>query len=322
VVRYLIRRLLWAGVLFIAVTLVTYIIFFVVPANPAQLAAGKSPTPDQIRRVAHYLGTDQPVYVQYLRFLRRLVFDHSLGYSFSTRLSVNNTILHAAPVTASLVFGGVIVWMLISVPIGVMSALRPRSVGDRIGMGFVLVGVSAHPVWIGLIFSYIFGFRLGWTPIQGYCTFLYHSGQGCGGPVEWFRHLILPWITFAILFTALYVRMIRATVMEVLGEDYVRTAYAKGGSSATVLRSHVLRNAALPIVSMLGLDIAVALGGAIFTESVYGLPGLGQTALSGLTNFDLPTTEGVVVFAALVVIVVNLIVDIAYTFLDPRVRLT
>jgi peptide/nickel transport system permease protein len=322
VVRYLLRRLLWAGVLFIVVTLVTYVIFFVVPANPAQLAAGKSPTPDQIKRVAHYLGTDQPVYIQYLRFLRRLVIDHSLGYSFSTRLPVNDTILHAAPVTASLVFGGVIVWMTLSVPIGVMSALRPRSVGDRFGMAFVLVGVSAHPVWIGLIFSYIFGFKLGWTPIQGYCSFFYHAGEGCGGPVQWFHHLILPWLTFAILFTALYVRMIRATVMEVLGEDYVRTAYAKGGSQARVLKSHVLRNAALPITSMLGLDIAVGLGGAIFTESVYGLPGLGQTALSGLTNFDLPTTEGVVVFAACSVIIINLFVDIAYTFLDPRVRLS
>jgi peptide/nickel transport system permease protein len=320
--RYLIRRLFWAVVLFIAVTAVTYIIFFVIPANPAALAAGRAPSPDQIKRVAHYLGTDRPVYIQYLKFLQRLVVDHSLGFSWFTRRSVNSQILQAAPVTISLVIGGAILWMLIALPIGILSALKPRSLGDRVAMGFVLIGVSAHPIWLGLIFSYFFGFKLGWTPIQGYCTFVYHPSQGCGGPSQWFSHLILPWITFAILNAALYVRMIRANVMDTMNEDYVRTARAKGAPGSQVMRKHILRNAMLPVVTMLGMDIGIALGGAVFTESVYGLPGLGQTAVQALNNYDLPITQGVVVFAACCVILFNLVVDLLYAFIDPRIRLS
>ena len=205
----------------------------------------------------------------------------SLGTSFATRQNVNDIVLGAAPVTASLVIGGAIVWMLIALPLGILSALRPRSTLDRGGMIFVLVGISAHPVWIGLIFAYIFGYKLGLTPITGYCNAIHPVGA-CGGPTQWAYHLILPWITFAILFAALYARMIRATVMETMTEDYVRTARAKGAPERQVMRSHVLRNAMLPIVTMLGMDISLALGGAVFTETVYGLPGLGRTLLQSL----------------------------------------
>jgi peptide/nickel transport system permease protein len=319
--RYLIRRVLWAIVLFLAVTVVTYVIFFIIPANPAALVAGRAATPEDVRRAEHFLGTDKPVYVQYARFLKRLVWEQSLGRSFTTRRSVNYIVEKAAPVTAALVFGGALAWMLVALPIGILSALRPRSLLDRGGMVFVLVGISAHPVWIGLMFSYIFGYKLGWTPITGYCDFFYPS-TGCGGPVEWFRHMILPWATFAVLFAALYVRMIRANVLETMNEDYVRTARAKGAPESQVLRSHILRNAMLPVVTMLGMDIGVALGGsAIFTESIYGLPGLGKTAITSLDNFDLPTTQGVVVFATLAIIVFNLLVDLMYAVIDPRIRL-
>ena len=149
--------------------------------------------------------------------------------------------------------------MLIALPIGILSALRPRSLFDRTSMVFVLIGISAHPVWIGLILSYVVGFKLGWTPITGYCDF-FNPTTDCGGPVQWAWHMILPWITFAILFAALYVRMIRANVMETSNEDYVRTARAKGAPEQVVIRSHILRNALLPVVTMLGMDIGVALG--------------------------------------------------------------
>ncbi len=175
-------------------------------------------------------------------------------------------------------------------------------------------------MWIGLIFSYVFGAKLGWTPITGYCDF-FNPATDCGGPVQWAYHLILPWATFAILFAALYVRLIRATVMEVATEDYVRTARAKGASEATVVVKHVLRNALLPVVTILGLDIGVALGGAIFTETVYSLPGLGQTALGSIQSFDLPITQGIVVFATLSIITFNLVVDLLYSVIDPRIRL-
>ena len=190
-------------------------------------------------------------------------------------------------------------------------------------MVFVLVGISAHPVWIGLIFSWFFGYKLGITPIAGYCeAFSPPQGAACGGVVQWFYHMILPWITFAILFAALYVRMIRANVMETLNEDYVRTARAKGAPESRVMFKHVLRNAMLPVVTMLGMDIALGLGGAVFTESVYSLHGLGRTLVQSLSGDDLPTTQGIVVFGTLAIIVFNLIVDLLYAFIDPRIRLT
>jgi peptide/nickel transport system permease protein len=248
------------------------------------------------------------------------VLEQSLGTSFATRQDVNEIILRAAPVTASLVFGGVFFWMLLAVPIGILSALRPRTLLDRAAMIFVLIGISAHPVWIGLILAYVFGYKLGWTPISGYCDVI-NPSTDCGGPAQWAYHMILPWATFALLFAATYTRMIRANVMETLNEDYVRTARAKGAPESRVMRSHVLRNAMLAVVTMLGMDIGLALGGAIFTETVFGLPGLGKVAIESITNFDLPITLGVVVFGTLAIIVFNLFVDLFYAWIDPRIRL-
>jgi peptide/nickel transport system permease protein len=245
-----------------------------------------------------------------------------LGKSYITQQNVNDIIRDAAPVTAALVFGGAILWMMIGLSAGILSALRPRSLTDRVTMVFVLIGVSAHPVWLGLIFSYFFGYKLGWTPITGYCDFFNPSeGLGCGGAKDWFSHMILPWITFAILFAALYVRMVRANVMETMNEDYVRTARAKGAPESQVMRAHILRNALLPVVTMLGMDIGLALGGAIFTEYVYSLPGLGRVAIQAVNNYDLPIVMGVTVFATLAIIVFNLIVDVMYAYIDPRIRL-
>jgi len=191
-------------------------------------------------------------------------------------------------------------------------------------MIFVLIGVSAHPIWIGLIFEYVFGVKLGWTPIANYANFFgASSGTGLpGGPWQWFYHLILPWITFAILFAALYVRMVRANVMETLNEDYVRTARAKGAPERRVLFSHVLRNALLPVVTMLGMDVGVALGGAIFTESVYQIHGLGWSLITAIGASDFATVQGVVVFATIAILTLNLFVDLLYAWIDPRIRLT
>jgi len=318
---YLIRRLLWAGVLFVVTTFVTYLIFFIIPADPASLACGKNCDPQDVARTAKFLGTDQPVYVQYGKFMKRLVWERSLGTSFSTRQDVNDIVARAAPVTASLVFGGVILWMLIAVPLGILSALRPRSLLDRGGMLFVLAGVSAHPVWIGLILAYFVGYKLGWAPITGYCDMV-NPDTDCGGPVAWAHHLMLPWLTFSLVFAAAYTRFIRAQVMETMNEDYVRTARAKGAPEWLVMRSHVLRNAMLIVVTTLGLDIGLALGGAVFTETVFGLPGLGQVAIESITNFDLPITQGIVVFATFSIIMFNLFVDLLYAWIDPRIRLS
>jgi peptide/nickel transport system permease protein len=188
-------------------------------------------------------------------------------------------------------------------------------------MVMVLVGISAHPVWIGLLTAYFAGFRLHLFPITGYCEFFSPSGE-CGGPVQWAYHLVLPWLTYSVLFAATYVRMIRAYTIETLTEDYVRTARAKGATEHRVLRTHVLRNALLPIVTILGMDIGLALGGAFFTETVYGLPGLGRLSVNAINSFDLATIEGVLVFATLCIILFNLVVDTLYAWVDPRIRLS
>jgi peptide/nickel transport system permease protein len=334
--RYLIRRILWAAVLFFVVTLVTYVIFFLVPNDLASKVAGQGSSQAQRARAIHYLGLDRPVYVQYGKFMWRLIKpvpvhvagvpvfvlpQGDLGRSFVRATPVSTLILSAAPVTASLVFGGVIVWLLIALPVGILSALRPRSLLDRTSMTFVLIGISAHPVWIGLIFAYVFGFKLGWFPISNYCDF-FNPSTDCGGPVQWAYHMFLPWLTYAILFAALYVRMIRANVMEAMNEDYVRTARAKGAPESRVLRSHVLRNALLPVVTMLGMDIGIGLGGAIFTETIYNLPGLGKLALRAIGDTDLPIVMGVVVFATFAIIIFNLLIDLLYAWIDPRIRLS
>jgi len=323
--RYLVRRILWAVLLFIVVTFVTFVIFFLTPASPGRaVCGGDQAKPACIKAATKHLGLDKPVYVQYDRFLKQLVVHRSLGTSFLTGESVNHIVAQAAPVTASLVFGGAILWMLIGLVVGIFSALRPRSLLDRVAMVGVLIGVSAHPVWIGLIFSYFFGYKWGLTPIAGYSNLFNLWGAVPGessGLWPWFSHMILPWCTFAILFAALYVRMIRANVMETLNEDFVRTARAKGAPEGRVMRQHVLRNAMLPVVTMLGMDIGIALGGAVFTETVYNLPGLGRTAILAIGGYDLAVVQGIIVFSTLCIIVFNLLVDLLYAWIDPRIRL-
>jgi peptide/nickel transport system permease protein len=314
---------LWAVVLFLAVTVVTYVIFFLVPANPARLAAGQSATPDRVREVEEFLGLNEPVYVQYYKFLKRLVLEGSLGQSFLTRQSVNEEIKRAAPITASLVFGAILIVLTVSIPIGILSALRPRSLLDRTAMVYVLIGISLPSFWIGLMLSYLIGFRLGITPIAGYCEAISPpNAAGCGGFVDWAYHMILPWATLAIVVAGTYVRFVRAEVMDTMNQDYVRTARAKGAPERTVMRSHILRNAMLPVVTIIGMDIGILLGGSIFIESVFGLNGLGGTAFESIGRFDLPVLQGVVIFGAVAIIVFTLLVDILYAWIDPRIRLT
>ncbi|HZT86130.1 MAG TPA: ABC transporter permease [Gaiellaceae bacterium] len=320
--HYLIRRTFWAFFLFVVATMITYVIFFVVPADPATLAAGKATKPEIVAHIRKMLHLNLPIYQQYWLFVWNLVRHGSFGYSFVNGLPVRTMLGQEIPVTASIVFGGVILYLAIAIPTGVISALRPRSILDRTGMVFVLVGISAPSVWIGLILLYLVGFKLGWTPIGDYCDFLPHHQIGvCSGPGQWAYHLILPWITLAVGSAALYTRLIRANVMETMTEDYVRTAHAKGASPARVLVQHVLRNSMLQVVTILGMDLGLLLGGVVFIEIVFGLPGLGQQLVQAAPRFDLPVIVGIVMFATLAVIVFNFVVDVLYAWLDPRIRL-
>ena len=314
---YIVRRTGWAVALFLVVTVYTYILFFLMPYEAFQLGARGSGITGEASTVRDSVGIQGSLLEEYGTFVWRIVHG-DLGRSFTTRQDVTEIIAQAAPVTTSLVLGGAVVWLLIALPIGILSAYRPRSLLDRASMAFVLTGVSLHPLWIGYMLSWYFGFKLRWLPVNGYCD-VFNTITSCGGPVQWAYHLLLPWLTFSLGFAALYARMVRASVLETLQEDYVRTARAKGLSEWFVLRSHVLRNAMLPVVTMIGMDVSLAFAGAVFVERVYGLPGIGNLLFSSLARRDMPVILGIVVLVTTVILVANLVVDLLYAVLDPRV---
>ena len=302
------------------ISVITFALFFALPPNaPGSNRQGQvTPNLQTQFDLQHRSLPDQ-----YRRFVGRVVRHGDLGRSLRQPLTVREIIGHALPVTATLVIGGTAFWLLLAFPIGMLSALRPRSLLDKGLMIFILIGVSAHPISIALMLSYLLGFRLHAFPVAGYCDFFYHPAGSsiCGGPRYWAYHMVLPWFTFALLFAALYARMIRAGILETLNEDYVRTARAKGAGTWRVLRRHVLRNALLPVVSMLGMDMGLAFGGSVFIETAYQLPGMGQELYRALTTNDLPVIMGVVLVVAVAVTIANTIVDILYWTVDPRLGL-
>src|SRR5438034_4956679 len=315
---FVIRRLIWAVVLAVLITFVSFLVFFMIPGETAG-GLGQhgliEPSP-QVQFDLH-----GPLPLQYVGFMRRVVFHGDLGLSMVTGFPARTMITRALPVTLALVVGGTILFFILALPIGIISALYPRSVVDKGLMLFVLIGISCHPLWLGLVLSYFLGFRLHWFPVSGYCNFLHPSGpQQCAGPKYWAYHMVLPWLTFALLFAALYARMIRASVLEALDEDYVRTAKAKGVGGYRLMRSHVLRNALLPVVAMLGMDVGLAFAGALFIETVFALPGMGTMLFRSLNSGDLPVIMGVVLVVRFAVVLTNLIADIASGILDPRIR--
>jgi peptide/nickel transport system permease protein len=318
VLAYLSRRLAWGGALFLAITLVVYVLFFVIPVDPTRRGRGQTAQETYIREAYSVEG---PIWREYPSFVWGVVRHGDLGTSYGNRREVTDVIANAAPVTISLVAGAAVMWLLIAIPVGTLSALRPRSLLDRAAMLFVLVGISLHPLWLGLVFSYFAGYRWGVAPIGGYCNLLDNDvSQRCAGLLPWAHHLLLPWFTLALLFAALYTRMVRAGVLDALNEDYVRTAVAKGASAARVVRSHVLRNALLPVVTMIGMDLGVALGTSFFVEIAFGLPGLGTESIRALRRRDLPVIVGVTVTGATAIAILTTAVDMLYGVLDPRVR--
>ncbi len=315
-VEFIIRRLLWAVVLLFAITLVCFALFFLVPSDPGTTGRGTARDSVNLRESVEING---PLYKQYELFLIR-IGQGSFGESWVNERDVGTVLKEAMPVTLSLVVGGAVMWLLIAIPIGILSALRPRSLLDRLATIFVLIGLSSHPVWLGLILSYTLGYKAHIFPVGGgYCD-LANTGYYCSGFTQWFWHLILPWLTFAMLYAALYARMIRASVIETMNEDYVRTARAKGASGRQVLQSHVLRNAMLPVVTMLGMDVGYWMANVLFIETVFSLPGVGHLLTQSLARRDLPVLMAITVIVALLIVILNLVVDLVYGMLDPRVR--
>ncbi len=314
----MIRRLVWGVFLVLIMTWSAFILFFVIPRNQAPAGQGRDTTQVTISQA---MGLHKaPLPVQWAEYVWNAVRHQSLGTSIQTRTPVSETLASSIPVTASLLLGGTLLFLVISIPVGIISALRPRTFLDRALMILVFIGIAAHPAWIGLVLSYTFGYRLHATPIGGYCDAV-NPPTACGGVLQWSYHLLLPWLSFAVLFAALYARMIRASVIESSQEDYVLTARAKGGSGFHVLRVHVLRNAAIPVVMMLGMDLGLAFAGTLFVEEVFSLQGMGYTLVTAMNQQDFPVVLGIVMVVSASVAVFMLLADICYAALDPRVRL-
>jgi len=306
-------------VLLAVISLITFVIFLAIPNTAASRQGLVAP---DLQTQWNLQGHSLPY--QYVHFLDRIVVHGDLGHSLRQPLSVRYMIGRALPVTISLMIGGTIICLLLAFPIGLIAALRPRSLLNRGLMIFILIGVSTHAVWLSLFFSYIFGVRLHWFPVAGYCDLHYHGinggTTGCGGPRYWAYHMVLPWLTFGLLFAAFYARMIRASVLEALDEDYVRTARAKGLWERAVVLKHALSNALLPIVTVIGLEFAFLIGGLVVTEQVFNLNGLGKLLVDAVTHRDYPLIQALVLLLAAIFVIVNFIVDMLYVVLDPRVR--
>lgn len=317
--RFVVRRLLFGVVVLLIISFAVFALFFLIaPGEPAANFVGKNPTPEAIARVEKLYGLDKPWYEQYAMYVGRLATG-DLGFSFRNNEPVRDTLLARLPVTASLAAGAAAVWLLLGIPIGILAATKPRSIRDRLATFFALAGLSMPTFVVGLLFLYFFFFKV---TVAGFAVF---PGNGyvalTQNPFEWARHLVLPWFALAIVYAAQYSRITRGSLLEVLGEDYIRTARAKGLSERRVTYRHGLRSALTPVVTLLGIDLGGLLGGAIITEQVFGLGGVGQAAIAAVFVGDLPVIFGTVMLAAFFIVVASVVVDIVYALLDARVRL-
>ncbi|MBA2464477.1 MAG: ABC transporter permease [Nocardioidaceae bacterium] len=334
-ITYLIRRVIAAIALLFVVSVITFSIFYLVPrlagASAESLATryvGRAATEQTVQLTAERLGFNDPIYVQYANYAKGIFVGSEydmgaqvvdcpapcLGYSFLTRQAVFPELLDRAPVTFSLAIGAAVIWVVFGVSVGVLSALKRGSVFDRIAMTVALAGVSMPIFWTGLMALSLLSYKLGLFASGGsYTPFLEN-------PVSWVYALVLPWITLALLFSAQYARLTRAGMLETMNEDYIRTARAKGLQERRVVIKHGLRGALTPIVTIFGLDFGLLIGGAVLTERVFSLNGLGNYAVQGIFANDLPKILGVTLVAALFVVIANLVVDLLYAVVDPRVR--
>jgi peptide/nickel transport system permease protein len=307
-------------VLFV-VSLLTFLIFVKLPAgDPARRAVGRTTTPEQIENARRAFGLDKPLYVQYLRFAKGLLpwpglfLSEDVYYSYGNFVPVKEEILRRVPVTTTLVIGAALVWILIGIPVGIFAGVRRGTFGARASMIAAIVGISVPYFWLGQLMLYLFWFKLQLAPSSGL-----EIGAGVWDSVLQGK-FIIPWVTVAIAYAAFYARMIRGNVMETMSEDYIRTARAKGLTERRVIYKHGVRGALTPVVTMLGLDLGGLLGGLFVTETLFGMPGIGQLAVQSIGTNDFPMVMGVTIVGALFIVVANLAVDVTYAFLDPRVR--
>ena len=319
--QYIIRRSLWAILMFVLVLIAIFAIFFVVPGGAGRrneqgqspvaiMMAGKNPRPETVRNVEQRLGLNEPLYVQFGRYVGNAL-QGDLGYSYQTQEPVRDAIFRRIPATISLIVGASVLWLVLGVTIGIISALKRRTVWDRASMVFALAGVSVPTFWLGLMAVFYFDSRLGVYNVGDYESITEN-------PIQWIKSMWLPWLVLAVTQAAFYTRMVRGNMLEVASEDYIRTARAKGLPGRSVIR-HQLRSALTPVVTMYGLDLGILLGGALITERVFNIPGMGSLVVESIVSSNLPVILGTTLVAAFFVIFMNLVVDLMYAIIDPRV---
>jgi peptide/nickel transport system permease protein len=315
---FVIRRILWGIVTLVAVIFVTFLLFRIFPgADPVTLLAGKGATPERERFIRQELGLNHSWIVQFWLYLKGIVLHGNLGFSFFTERPVLGEITAALPATVSLTVGAAVLWFVIGIPVGILSAIRRGSIWDRAAMTVSLMFVSMPVFWFALILIYLFAKSLGLV------SFLPGPGSYVGltaDPVHWFTSLILPWLVLALTQAAIYSRLLRGSLLDAMGEDYIRTARAKGLPERTVIMKHGVRSAITPVLTVFGIDLGALLGGAVITEKIFSIHGVGLLNITAIGNSDFPVIQGTTVLAAAFVVIANIVVDILYAYVDPRVR--
>jgi peptide/nickel transport system permease protein len=322
VLNFIVRRGIWTVLVLFAITVVVFVIFFKTPGiDPARLVAGRNPSPQVLQEIRHQFGLDRPFPVQYALMMKKLFISRDLVSYSNQGQKVVPEIIAAAPATLSLVFGAALIWVLLAILLGVAAAVLRGTVLDPLLMIAALIGISMPVFWLGEVANLITQSRLhhtflfSWVPPLGYTPLTQNPGR-------WFEGLVIPWLTLATLYVGFYARVLRASLLEIQNEDYVRTARAKGLTERRVLIRHTLRNSMITFVSLFGLDFGVLVGGgALLTEVVFGIHGVGFLTYQSLTNLDLPVIIATVIYGAFFIVLANTLVDIMYAWLDPRVRL-
>ncbi len=315
--RFILSRIAFGVLVLFLLSVFVFMLFYVSPSDPARIIAGDKATEELMAQIRSNLGLDRPITEQYVTFIGNLL-QGDLGYSYRSSMPVSELVVSRIPVTMSLVFGGMVFWLAIGIPIGIVSAKHPGSVRDRLGQGFAIVGISFPTFVLGMLALYLLYFvptKLGFTlfPPSGYVPFEQ-------SPLEWAWHLLLPWLTLALVVAAVYARLTRGQMLEVLGQDYIRTARAKGVDERRVTYVHAFRSAMPPLVTQLGIDIGLMLGGVIVIEQVFGLLGVGSLAVTAVAMQDRPVVIAIVLLGGVFVVISNLVVDTTYALLDSRVR--
>jgi peptide/nickel transport system permease protein len=304
VAKKIINRVLVSIPVLIGVIFIIYVMLNIIPGNPIEVMMAEHARQDVIDRISAYYGLDKPVWEQFLIYMKNLLHG-DLGVSYKLNRSVNSLIADAFPYTLKLAIAAAIVSWLIGIPAGILSAIHENTIVDRLFMGFSLLGVSMPVFWAALIFQYIFAYRLAWVPVSGADTW---------------QSYILPAIVLGWSSAGTIARLTRSNLLEVLEEDYIRTAWAKGLSQAGVILHHAFKNALLPVITMMAIQVASLLSGAVITETVFAIPGIGRLAVDAITNRDMPLLQGTVIFTTILIIAGNLIADILYSVIDPRIR--